>query len=100
MGSNSGGFIDNGFVPRMAGGRGDLRGQGWRPVVGPDCRLAGSEASRDASDAAAGHGRCDAFSAARHRADLLSVLFPFSPPKLFALAVVARLRHPAELSLI
>lgn len=25
----------------MAGGRGDLQGQGWRPVVGPDCRLAG-----------------------------------------------------------
>lgn len=34
-------FIDNWFVPRVAGGRGGLQGRGWRPVVRPDCRPAG-----------------------------------------------------------
>lgn len=34
-------FIDNRFVPRVAGERGGLQGWGWRPVVRPDWRPAG-----------------------------------------------------------
>ncbi len=61
-------FLDSRIVLRVAGGRGGMMGRGLETCSQARLSLSWMKASHDASDA--GHGRCDAFRAARRQIDL------------------------------
>lgn len=95
-GSNSGGPQTS--VCPQNGGRRGLQGQRWRPVVRPDCRLAGWRPHVTPLMLLLDISRCDAYIAARRQADLCPQSSFISIP--LNLAVFARLRHPAKLNWI